>query len=386
MSTDLFTPTETHEALRDMIARFSKDNIAPQADEFDRTEGFNDELFRRFAKELGLFGVTVAEDAGGLGLDAIAAVIIHEEMSRYDPGLTLSYLAHEVLFVNNFYNSSNQDQRDRYLQKVIDGTWIAGMAMSEPNAGTDVLGMQTFARKNGDHYVLNGTKQWITNGPNGDIFLVYARTDKNDPRVLSAFLVERTFEGFDVGRKETKMGMRASPTSQLMFDDVKVPVENMLGKEGSALTHMMRNLEIERITLAAMSIGIARECTDILVNYAINERKAFGKPLSSFGQIQRFIAESYAQTQAARTLVYHAASLISPNKRSSLSAASAKLVATTTAELVARNAIQTLGGYGYVREYNVERLLRDAILLSIGGGTNEAMQKNITADLVRLSR
>jgi isovaleryl-CoA dehydrogenase len=268
----------------------------------------------------------------------------------------------------------------------MDGSWIAGMAMSEPGAGTDVLGMTTTARDAGDHYVLNGTKQWITNATDGDVFLVYAKLDGTNPRSVTSFVVESAWDGFSVGRKETKMGMRQSPTAQLIFEDVHVPKANLLGEPGGALVHMMRNLEIERVTLAAMSCGIARECTTILSRYAIEDRTAFGQPLSAFGQIQRFIGESYARTEAARALVYNVAREVSPERRNSLGAAAAKLVATTTAEEVARNAIQTLGGYGYTREYRVERLLRDAILLSIGGGTNEAMQKNIVSDLRRTLR
>ncbi|MFT5991335.1 MAG: isovaleryl-CoA dehydrogenase, partial [Bradymonadia bacterium] len=380
---DLYNPTEEHLALRETVHRWGAQELLPQADEHDASETFNTPLFRRLATELGLFGVTIPEEDGGLGMDAVAAVIIHEELSRFDPGFTLSYLAHEELFVNNFYHSSNAEQRERYLQKVMDGTWIAGMAMSEPNAGTDVLGMSTTARKEGDHYVLNGTKQWITNATEGDIFLVYAKLEKDNPRSVTAFVVERGYEGFDVGKKEKKMGMRQSPTACLMFEECRVPAENLLGEPGGALVAMMRNLEIERVTLGAMSVGIALECVDILSRYAIDERKAFGKPLSSFGQIQRFIGESYAKTHAARALTYQVALGSTPDSRNSLGAAAAKLVATMTAEEVARNAIQTLGGYGYTREYHVERLLRDAILLSIGGGTNEAMHKNITSDLVR---
>lgn len=381
---ELFDPTEQHAALRASVRRFAEDQVGPQANDYDATEEFNVDLFRRLATELGLMGVTVAEEHGGLGLDATAAVIIHEELSRFDPAFTMSYLAHEVLFVNNFYNSSNAEQREKYLQKVIDGTWIGGMGMSEPDAGTDVLGLSTSARFDGTHYVLNGAKQWITNATHGDVFLVYARVEGAPRNQISAFIVESEFEGFSVGKKETKMGMRQSPTAQLIFEDVRVPAENLLGAEGGALVSMMRNLEIERLTLGAQSVGIAMQCTEVLANYAINERRAFGKQLSQFGQIQRFIGEAYAKTEAARSLIYLVASATAPGARNSLGAGAAKLVATTTAEEVARNAIQTLGGYGYTREYNVERLLRDAILLSIGGGTNEAMQKNITADLVRM--
>ncbi|MFT6399725.1 MAG: isovaleryl-CoA dehydrogenase [Bradymonadia bacterium] len=383
---DLYNPTPEHKALRETVARWAEERLKPQAEEWDDREAFNVGLFRQLASELGIFGVTIPEEAGGLGMDAVAACIIHEEMSRFDPAFTLSYLAHEVLFVNNFFYAGNEDQRARYFKKVTDGTWIAGMGMSEPQAGTDVLGMSTTAVEDGDHYVLNGVKQWITNAPEGDVFLVYARIKGDNPRAITSFLVESSWDGFSVGKKEKKMGMKASSTAQLVFEDVRVPKANLIGEPGGALTHMMRNLEIERVTLAAMSCGIARECSDVLSRYAIEDRTAFGQPLSAFGQIQRFIGESYAKTEAARSLTYNVANQTNPGTRNSLGAAAAKLVATMTAEEVARNAVQTLGGYGYTREYRVERLLRDAILLSIGGGTNEAMQKNITADLRRSFR
>ena len=385
---DLYNPRPEHKQLRETVSKWAEAHVDPQADEADEHEKFNEPLFRRLATELGLFGVTVSEEDGGLGLDAVALTIICEELSRFDPAFALSYLAHEILFVNNFYFSSNARQREKYLSKVIDGTWIAGMAMSEPGAGTDVLGMTTHAQRDGDDYILNGTKQWITNATVGDAFLVYAKLDRSNPRSVTSFIVERSFPGFSVGKKEKKMGMRQSPTAQLIFEDCRVPVENRIGEEGGAMVHMMRNLEIERVALGAMSTGIAMQSHHILAKYAIAERQAFGQPLSAFGQMQRFIGESYAKTEAARALIYKVALEMHPDRRNSLGAAAAKLVATMTAEEVARMAIQTLGGYGYTREYRVERLLRDAILLSTGGGTNEAMQKNITGDLrrVHLSR
>lgn len=377
---DLFNPTENHLSLRENVAAFAKQSLDEQAKEHDDGELFNAPLFRRLGTELGIFGVTVPEEDGGMGLDPVASVIIHEEFSAYDPGFTLSYLAHEVLFVNNFYYSSNPLQKQKYLAKVLSGEWIGGMGMTEPEAGTDVLGMSTIAVRRGDRYILNGTKQYITNGNVGQVFLIYAKTSK-DARRTTAFIVESSFPGFSVGKKEEKMGMRSSPTTQLVFDNTEVPAENLIGAEDGALVHMMRNLEIERVTLAAQSLGIAKRCVEVMCDYTIRHREAFGKKLIEFGQIQRLVAESYADYQAARALVYDVAAKIHPENRNSLGAASAKLVATQMAERVSRNAIQVLGGYGYCREYPVERLHRDAILLSIGGGTNEAMQKNIAADL-----
>ena len=385
MSFDLFNPTEVHQAVRDTVHQFGRAELEPQAAEHDEAERFNRELFRRLGSELSLFGVTVPEREGGAGLDPVATAIVCEELSRFDPGFGLSYLAHEVLFINNFYYSANEQQRARILPGVLSGERVAGMAMTEPDAGTDALGMKTVAERRGDRYILNGTKQFITNGGPGEVFLVYAKLDRRS-RAVTAFLVESSFKGFSVANKERKMGMRASPTTQLVFEDCEVPAENLLGEENRATVHMMRNLEIERVALAAQSTGICLRCVEVMSEYAVNERKAFGKPLIHFGQIQQMVADSYAETQAARALVYQAAGAVAFDKRTSLNAASAKLVASITGEKVARRAIQVLGGYGYTRDYPVERLLRDAILLSIGGGTVEAMQKNIAADLTRMLR
>ncbi|HPB99250.1 MAG TPA: acyl-CoA dehydrogenase family protein, partial [Polyangiaceae bacterium] len=320
---DIFNPTEEHQQLRENVRRFAEAEMDGQAASYDEKESFNEALFRKFATQLGLFGLTVSEKDGGAGMDVTASVLVHEELSRFDPALTLSFLAHEVLFVNNFYHCSNEQQRERYLGKVIDGTWIAGMAMTEPEAGTDVLAMRTRALRKGDRFVLNGTKQFITNGPYGNVFLVYAKTG-DGPKDVSAFVVESSFAGFSVGKKESKMGMRASPTSCLVFEDMEVPASNLLGSEGGALVHMMRNLEIERLTLAAQSVGIALRCCDVMTQYAVAERKAFGQPLAEFGQIQRLLSESYAHTQAARALVYATALRISPEHRESLGAAASK--------------------------------------------------------------
>lgn len=380
---DLFNPSDAHSSLRESVSSFAEREMDEQAKEHDEKESLNERLFKRLGSELGIFGITVPEEDGGHGMDAVASVIIHEEMSRFDPGFTLSYLAHEVLFVNNFYQSANSAQRAKYLARVISGEWIGGMGMTEPGAGTDVLGMTTHAEKKGDRYIINGVKQYITNGSVGQVFVLYTKLDKHAKKMTS-FVIESSYKGFSVGKKEEKMGMRSSPTTQLVFEDMEVPAENLLGDENGAITHMMRNLEIERVTLAAQSIGIARRCIDIMCDYTIRHREAFGKKLLEFGQIQRLVAESYADYSAARALVYQVASALSPDSRNSLGAASAKLIATQMAERVSRNAIQVLGGYGYCREYPVERLHRDSILLSIGGGTNEAMQKNIASDLKKI--
>lgn len=385
-SFDLYNPTEEHRALRESVEKFSFGVVEAQARAHDESETFNTELFRRVGSELGLLGLTVSPEFGGAGMDAVAEVIVHEELSRTDPAFTLSYLAHEVLFVNNLHNSGNEQQKKRYLPETIAGTKIAGMGMTEPGAGTDVLGLSTVAVRKGDEFIINGAKQFITNATEGDYFLIYAKLEHREHRNITSFLIQSDYPGFKRGKKEEKMGMKASSTAVLHFEDMRVPAQNLVGAENGGITSMMRNLEIERVTLAAQSLGIARRCIDEMSRYAIRDREAFGKPLSDFGQIQRMLAESYADYAAARALVYQTALVLHPERRNSLGAASAKLVATNMAERVARNAIQVLGGYGYIREYPVERMLRDAILLSIGGGTNEAMQKNIVGDLQRSYR
>ncbi len=385
MPTDLYDPSGEHALLRKTVRDFVRQEVEPQALEHDRTETFNLPLFRRLG-ELGLLGITVPAEDGGAGLDAVAAVIAHEELSYSDPGFALAYLAHAMLFVNNFYQNSNAEQRARLLPKVLTGEHVAGMALSEPGAGTDVLGMTTRATRAGDGYLLDGRKMWITNGcvdehTLGDVFLVYAKTGEKQ---VSSFVVEKGMPGFSLGQKiRDKTGMRASGTAELLFDGCAVPLRNRLGEEGASLIHMMRNLEIERVTLGAMSLGLARRCVDVMVRYA-TERAAFGQPLASFGQIQRHIGESYAKLAAARALTYDVAgrmALDRPGHRAESDAV--KLFASTMGKEVADAAMQVLGGYGYVGEYVVERLWRDAKLLEIGGGTVEAHQKNITRDLTR---
>ncbi len=383
---DLFTPSEEHQMLRETVRQFVQKEVEPQALEYDRAESFNHALFKKSA-DLGLLGLTIPEEAGGIGMDAVASVIAHEELASSDPGFCLAYLAHAILFVNNFYVNANEEQRERYLSKVISGEWIAGMGMSEPGAGTDVIGgMKTQARRQGDVYILNGAKMWITNGcvtdsELGDLFLIYARTEDGK---TTSFVVEKGFEGFSLGQKiMDKTGMRASNTAELVFEDCVVPVANRLGEEGESVLHMMRNLEMERLTLAAMSLGIARRCIEEMNRYA-SERYSFGKPIRSFGQIQNHIATSYAEYMAGKTYVYHVAnSLNLESQGRRLDTDGVKLYCAPMAKNVADRAMQVMGGFGYVGEYKVERLWRDAKLLEIGGGTLEAHQKNMTRELER---
>ncbi len=376
----LFAPTAEHELLRQVVAEFARREVDPRAAESDRVGKLDVPLFRKLA-ELDLLGITVPEKDGGAGLDAVAAVIAHHELAKYDPGFTLAYLAHAMLFVNNFYNCSNPEQRAKYLPKVLSGEWIAGMGMTEPGAGTDVLGMSTIAVRDSGHYVLRGTKTYITNACEGFCFLVYAKLDGR----ITSFVVDRDCPGFSTGNHIDKLGMRGSTMAELVFDDCRVPAANLLGREGDGLTHMMRNLEIERITLAAISVGIAERCVEIMVEFA-NERRAFGKPITEFGQIQRYLAEGFAMTEAARCLVYNVARDIGPEIRNRVGSDAAKLFAGPVGKTVADYAMQVMGGAGYCREYPVERLWRDAKLIEIGGGTIEAHQKNIAKDLSRTTQ
>ncbi|MEY4616411.1 MAG: hypothetical protein RJB66_1371 [Pseudomonadota bacterium] len=387
---DLFQPTEEHQMLRETLRQFVKDEVEPQAHEYDRKELFNLPLFRKLG-ELGLLGITVPEAYGGSGMDAMATIITHEELSASDPGFCLAYLAHSMLSVNNLAVNGSEAQKQKYLPGLCSGELVGAMAMSEPAVGTDVLGMASTAVKEGNVYKINGRKMWITNGTideagtPADFVWVYARTgEKNGRPLISTFIVEKGMAGYSVGQKiRDKCGMRASNTAELVFENCMVPVENLVGNEGESMLHMMRNLEIERLTLAAMSIGIARRSIEIMSRYA-REREAFGKSLNHFGQIQNYIATSYAEYKAAKCYVYDVARRMELHHEGGrIDSDGAKLVATTMAKNVADRAMQVLGGYGYVGEYVVERLWRDAKLLEIGGGTLEAHQKNITRDLAK---
>jgi isovaleryl-CoA dehydrogenase len=388
-SLDLFAPSDEHAIFARTLREFVEREVEGQAAEHDRSETFNHALFRR-AGDLGLLGVTLPERFGGAGLDATAAVQLMEVLSSSDPGFTLALLAHSILFGQNLAVNGNDEQRARILPKIGTGEWIGGMCMTEPGVGTDVLAMRTTATRQttpeGEEYRLTGTKTFITNGgidadTLGDVFIVYAATGE---RQISSFLVEKGMPGFQLGQKWTdKLGMRASFTAELVFDNVPVPLANRLGEEGEGTLHMMRNLEIERLTLAAQAVGITERCLRVMVGYA-NERQTFGVPIREHGQIQRYIAEAFAEYRAARTFVYDTArrmSLTATGQR--LDADATKLFASQVAKRAADAAMQVLGGNGYMGEYVVQRLWRDAKLLEIGGGTLEAHHKNITKDLSR---
>ena len=393
MNMDIANPSDEHQMLREMVRDFVNEFVEPQALEFDRDEKFNLELLKSMG-DMGLLGITASEEYGGAGLDSVATVIVHEELSASDPGFALAYLAHSMLFVNNLEFNGDESQKARILPKVCSGEWIGAMAMSEPDAGTDVLGLSTTAVQNEDgNWILNGRKMWITNGcideegTPADVVWVYAKTGTNEKgrAEISTFLVEKGMQGYSVGQKIIdKTGMRASNTAELVFEDCIVPASNLVGEVGDSMIHMMRNLEIERVALAAMSLGIARRCLFEMNRYA-TEREAFGRQIRDFGQMQRYIGESWAKYRAMRSYIYDTANNLGLGKAGQrLDSDGVKLFATTAAKEIADAAIQVMGGYGYVAEYVVERLWRDSKLLEIGGGTIESHQKNITRDLSKI--
>jgi isovaleryl-CoA dehydrogenase len=384
-SLDLTAPTPEHALLADTLREFVAREVEPQAAAHDRSERFNHALFQK-AGALGLLGVILPTEYGGSGLDATAAVQLMEALSTSDPGFALSVLAHGVLFAQNVAVNGSEAQKRRVLPKAASGEWIGGLCMTEPEVGTDVLAMRTRAKRDGDVYVIDGRKTFITNGgidehTLGDAFVVYTATGDGE---ITSFLVEKGMPGFALGQKwKDKLGMRASFTAELVFDGVRVPAANRLGEEGQGTLQMMRNLEVERLTLAAMSLGIAQRSLRVMVDWA-NQRKTFGVPIREHGQIQRHLAEGFAEWRSVRAFVYDTARRIDLTKTGQrVDADAAKLVAAQVGKRVADAAIQVLGGYGYMGENVVERLWRDAKLLEIGGGTLEAHHKNLTKDLCR---
>ncbi len=377
----MFQWTEEQLNLREMLVNFSRKELAPQAVEVDENEGFNRRAFLQLGS-LGLLGVTASEKFGGSSLGCVEATIVMEELSFHCASTALSYLAHTILCVNNIHENASDEQKQQYLPKLITGEWIGGMGMTEPNAGSDALSLSTQATLgiNNSEYNLRGTKTFITNGPIGNIFVVYARTGKAK-KEISTFIVESSFPGFRVGKKLRKYGMRGSPTSELIFENCRVPLANRVGRENDSVTHMMRNLNLERITISGIALGIARSALSHVVDY-VRERYQFGKTLSEFQMVQERIAEMSMKIDAATALVYAAANAYDRGEKSMSLGAKAKLMAAQMATSVTDTAIQLLGGYGYMKEYPVERMHRDAKLIEIGAGTNEIMRIIIARDLL----
>ncbi len=371
--------TAEQELLIKTIEDFARTEIAPKAEHLDETEGFNQSAFKKMA-DLGLLGLTVSEEFGGSGLGCTEATIAMEKIGQCCASTALSYLAHSILCVNNIFENASDAQKKKYLPKLISGEFMGAMAMTEPGAGSDALGLTTRAEKKGAKYLLNGAKTFITNGPVANTFVVYARTGSTK-KDISTFIVEKGFPGFEVGRKLKKMGMRASPTSELSFQNCEVPEENRIGDENSAVSHMMRNLNIERITISGISLGISEACLNYSLTYAAS-RKQFGKALNEFEMVQERLANMATDTAAARSLVYASARSYDKGDRAMALGAMSKLFAAQAATRAGLDAIQILGGYGYMKEYPVERYMRDAKLMEIGAGTNEIMRILIARSLV----
>jgi isovaleryl-CoA dehydrogenase len=376
--------SEEEKMLAESVKAFAVSELAPKIEHLDEIESFNDPAFRKLG-EMGLLGITVAEEDGGAGMGAVAATIAMEEMAAVDASTTLSYLAHSILCVNQIGRNATKSQKQKYLPKLISGEHIGGMGMSEPGAGSDALGMLTRAEKQADgHYKINGSKTWITNGPNGDLFYVYAKTGPTKKDV-STFIIEKDMPGFSTGKKFKKMGMRASPTGELWFTDVMVTDDHRVGEPHGSVKSMMRNLDIERITISGISLGIARNCIEVATQYS-KERKQFNRPIGAFQQIQERLAEATAWYEACRALTYQAAKTwdlgLMTGKEASMMAAKAKLQSAQMATQVALDAIQILGGYGYTREFPVERQMRDAKLIEIGAGTSEILRVIIARQML----
>jgi isovaleryl-CoA dehydrogenase len=361
---------ETADMIRDTVAGFAQAEIAPRAAEIDRTDEFPRDLWPRMG-ELGLLGITVEEEWGGSGLGYLEHVVAMEEISRASASVGLSYGAHSNLCVNQMRRWGSEAQKKKYLIKLITGEHLGSLAMSEAGSGSDVVSMKLRAEKKGDHYVLNGSKMWITNGPSADTLIVYAKTapDKNS-RGISAFIIEKGFKGFSVAQKLDKLGMRGSETGELVFEDCEVPEDNLIGPLNGGVEVLMSGLDYERSVLAAGATGIAQACLDVVLPY-VRDRKQFGKPIGEFQLIQGKLADMYVKMNASKAYVYAVAKACDAGRTARKDAAGAILYAAETATQLALDAIQILGGNGYINDYPTGRLLRDAKLYEIGAGTSE---------------
>ena len=366
--------------LRDSVMSFAADEIAPRAAEIDETNEFPMDLWSKMG-ELGLLGVTVEEELGGAGMGYLEHVVAMEEISRASASVGLSYGAHSNLCVNQIRRNGSDEQKRRYLPKLISGEHVGALAMSEPGAGSDVVGMKLRAEKKGDRYVLNGTKMWITNGPDADVLVVYAKTDPDGgSRGITAFLVEKAFPGFSTAQKLDKLGMRGSNTCELVFQDCDVPKENVLGTVGGGVEVLMSGLDYERVVLAAGPLGIMQSCMDIVIPY-VHERRQFGKPIGEFQLMQGKLADMYTTMNACRAYVYAVSRACDRGETTRKDAAGVILYASEKATWMALEAIQCLGGNGYINAFSTGRLLRDAKLYEIGAGTSEIRRMLIGREL-----
>ncbi len=372
---------ETADAIRETTARFAADRIAPIAAEIDASNAFPRQLWPQMG-ELGLHGITVEEDYGGLGLGYLEHVVAMEEVSRASASVGLSYGAHSNLCVNQIRRWGTEEQKRRYLPALISGEHVGALAMSEAGSGSDVISMRLRADRHGDRYVLNGTKFWITNAPHADVLVVYAKTDvEGGSRGVTAFLIEKDFPGFSCSKKLDKIGMRGSDTGELVFEDCEVPEENVMGPENGGAGVLMSGLDYERTVLAAGPLGIMQACMDTVLPY-VRERKQFGKAIGTFQLMQGKIADMYVALNSARAYVYAVARACDAGHTTRFDAAGAILLASENAVRTSLEAIQALGGAGYLKDFPVERYLRDAKLYDIGAGTNEIRRFLIGRELV----
>ncbi len=371
---------ETADLIRDSVMSFASDHVAPLAAEIDRTDSFPRHLWPMMG-ELGLHGITVEEDYGGAGMGYLEHAVAVEEISRASGSVGLSYGAHSNLCVNQIRRCANDEQKRRYLPKLISGEHVGALAMSEPGAGSDVVSMRTRADRRGDRFVLNGSKMWITNFEEADTLVVYAKTDPDaGPRGITAFLIEKGFDGFSTSQKLDKLGMRGSPTGELVFQDCEVPEENVVGAVNEGVHVLMSGLDYERAVLAAGALGIMQACMDVVVPY-VHERKQFGRPIGEFQLMQGKIADMYTTMNASKAYVYAVAKACDRGETTRKDAAGAILYAAEKATWMALEAVQALGGNGYINEYPTGRLLRDAKLYEIGAGTSEIRRMLIGREL-----
>jgi len=376
---------ETADAIRDTVHAFAQEKIAPRAEEIDRTNQFPRDLWPQMG-ELGLHGITVEEEYGGSGLGYLEHCVAVEEVSRASASVGLSYGAHSNLCINQISRNGSEAQKRKYLPKLISGEHVGALAMSEPGSGSDVVSMKTKAEKKGDRYILNGNKMWITNGPIAETLVVYAKTDPEaGPRGITAFLIEKGMKGFSTHQKLDKLGMRGSDTCELVFQDCEVPEENVLGQVGRGVNVLMSGLDYERAVLAAGPLGIMQAAMDIVLPY-VHERKQFGQSIGEFQLVQGKVADMYVAMNSCRSYVYAVAKACDRGETTREDAAGAILIAAEKATQVALDAIQLLGGNGYINDYPTGRLLRDAKLYEIGAGTSEIRRMLIGRELFNKTR